>query len=61
MNRVQGDPDRFWVYEVYDDQAAFTAHRDSEVMAAAGPVFGELIADSEFVLGETVSAKGLPG
>ncbi|MFC9994196.1 hypothetical protein [Nocardia sp. NPDC127526] len=32
----------------------------SRVMAAAGPVFGELVAESEFLVGEPISAKGLP-
>jgi len=47
--------------ELYADRAALAAHGRSEAMAAATPVLGELIAESELTIGEPVSAKGLPG
>lgn len=37
------------------------AHRASEIHAAAIPVFTELIAASDFIIGEMLMAKGLGG
>ena len=59
VHRSRDDPLVFWTTEVYADEAAFAAHGASEVHAAATPIFGELIAASDFVVGETVMAKGL--
>jgi (4S)-4-hydroxy-5-phosphonooxypentane-2,3-dione isomerase len=61
VNRSTDDPHLFWVYELYADGDAFAAHSGSDAMAAAGPVLGELIADLELIVGEPLSAKGLPG
>jgi quinol monooxygenase YgiN len=61
VHRSTDDPDLFWVCELYADSEAFAAHSGSEAMAAATPVLGELIAESELTIGEPVSAKGLPG
>jgi hypothetical protein len=41
--------------------AAFSAHAASDVHAAAAPVFAELIAGSDVIIGETLMAKGLGG
>jgi hypothetical protein len=41
--------------------AAFAAHAASDVHAAAAPVFTELIAGSDVIIGETLMAKGLGG
>jgi quinol monooxygenase YgiN len=60
LNRSKDDPGLFWVCELYADDDAFAAHRDSDVMAAAAPAFGELIAEAELIVGEPVSAKGVP-
>ncbi len=49
----------FFTIEVYADNAAFTAHTSSEVHAAALPVFTELIAASDVMVGETLMAQGL--
>ena len=49
----------FWTTEVYADDTAFAAHSASEVHAAATPLFTELIARSDVMIGETVMAKGL--
>ena len=49
----------FWTTEVYADDAAFAAHSASKVHAAATPLFTELIARSDVMIGETVMAKGL--
>jgi quinol monooxygenase YgiN len=61
VHRSTDDPDLFWVCELYADRAALAAHGRSEAMAAATPMLGELIAESELTIGEPVSAKGLPG
>jgi autoinducer 2-degrading protein len=61
VHRSADDPDVFWTTEVYADDAAFAAHRATEVHAAAAPVFTELIAGADVIVGETVMAKGLGG
>ena len=61
VHRSPDDPHMFWTTEVYADDAAFAAHRASEVHAAASPVFTELIAASDVMIGETLMAKGLDG
>jgi (4S)-4-hydroxy-5-phosphonooxypentane-2,3-dione isomerase len=60
LNRAADDPELFWVYELYADDAAFAAHRDSAAMAAATPALAELIAEAEVIIGEPVAATGLP-
>jgi (4S)-4-hydroxy-5-phosphonooxypentane-2,3-dione isomerase len=59
MNRSKQDPNVFWIYELYADDAALGVHSGSEAMSKAAPAFGSLIADSELILGEPVQAKGL--
>lgn len=61
LHRSEDDPDLFWVCELYADSDAFAAHARSDAMAAATPVLGELIAESELIVGEPVSATGMPG
>jgi (4S)-4-hydroxy-5-phosphonooxypentane-2,3-dione isomerase len=61
IHRSKDDPDVFWTTEIYADDAAFAAHGASSVHAAAAPVFTELIAGSDVIIGETVLAKGLGG
>jgi (4S)-4-hydroxy-5-phosphonooxypentane-2,3-dione isomerase len=61
VNRSKDDPQVFWTTEIYADDAALAAHRSSEVHAAATPVFTELIAASDFLIGETLMGKGLGG
>jgi quinol monooxygenase YgiN len=61
LNRSKDDPNLFWVCELYADGDAFAAHSGSDAMAAATPVLGELIAESELIIGEPVSAAGKPG
>ena len=53
------NPAMFWTTEIYADDAAFAAHRATEVHAAAEPVFTELIAGADVTIGETVMATGL--
>ncbi len=60
LHRSKDDPGLFWVSELYADDDAFAAHSGSEAMAAATPALAELIAESELIIGEPVSAKGMP-
>jgi (4S)-4-hydroxy-5-phosphonooxypentane-2,3-dione isomerase len=59
VHRSRDDPQVFWTTEIYADEAAFTAHSGSEIHAAATPIFTELIAKSDVMVGETLMAKGL--
>ena len=61
VHRSKEDPHAFWTTEVYADEAAFAAHSSSDVHAAASPVFTELIATSDVMIGQTLMAKGLGG
>jgi quinol monooxygenase YgiN len=61
VHRSKDDPNVFWTTEVYADDDAFAAHSASDVHAAAAPVFGDLIAAADVMVGETVMAKGLDG
>jgi (4S)-4-hydroxy-5-phosphonooxypentane-2,3-dione isomerase len=61
LHRSKDDPHVFWTTEVYADDAAFAAHSASEVHAAASPVFTELIAAADVLIGETLIATGLGG
>jgi len=60
LHRSRDDPGLFWVSELYADDDAFAAHRESAAMAAATSALGELIAEAELIIGEPVSAKGVP-
>lgn len=59
LHRSSDNPDMFWTTELYADDAAFAAHRASDVHAAATPVFTELIATADITVGETLMAKRL--
>ena len=61
VHRSTADPQVFWTTEVYADEDAFAVHGASEVHAAASPVFTELIAAADVMVGETLMAKGLTG
>jgi autoinducer 2-degrading protein len=61
LHRSKDDPHVFWTTEVYAADAAFAAHSASEVHAAASPVFTELIAAADVLIGETLIATGLSG
>ena len=61
VHRSTDDPQVFWTTEVYADEEAFAAHSASEVHAAASPVFTELIAAADVLIGETLIATGLGG
>ena len=59
VHRSKDDPDVFWTTEIYADDAAFAAHGASEAHIDAAPVFTELIARSDVLIGETLMAEGL--
>jgi autoinducer 2-degrading protein len=61
LHRSKDDPHVFWTTEIYADDAAFAAHAASHVHAAAAPVFTEIIAAADVIIGETLLAKGLGG
>ena len=61
VHRSNDDPHVFWTTEVYASDDAFAAHSASKVHAAASPVFTELIAAADVMVGETLMAKGLGG
>ncbi len=60
LHRSKDDPDLFWVSELYANEDAFAAHSKSDAMAAATPTLAGLIAEAELIIGEPVSAKGVP-
>jgi (4S)-4-hydroxy-5-phosphonooxypentane-2,3-dione isomerase len=57
LHQSRDDPHVFWTTEIYADDAAFSAHGASDVHAAAAPVFAELIAKADVMIGETIMAK----
>jgi quinol monooxygenase YgiN len=59
VQRSSDDPDLFWTYELSADHAAFALHGSSEVHAAATPVFSDLIADADVVVGEYITGKDI--
>jgi (4S)-4-hydroxy-5-phosphonooxypentane-2,3-dione isomerase len=59
LHRSKDNPYMFWTTELYADDAAFEAHRASDVHAAATPVFTEVIATADVTIGETLMAKRL--
>ena len=59
LHRSKDDPHVFRTTEIYADDAALAAHGASDTHAAAAPVFTELIARADVMLGETLMAKGL--
>ena len=61
LHRSTDDLNVFWTTEVYAADAAFAAHSASGVHAAAAPVFTELIAAADVLIGETLLATGLGG
>ena len=61
VHRSKDDPYVFWTTEVYADADAFAAHSASGAHAATSPVFTELIAAADVMIGETLMAKGLGG
>jgi (4S)-4-hydroxy-5-phosphonooxypentane-2,3-dione isomerase len=59
LQRSNDDPNVFWTSELYADEASFELHRSSDIHAASTPVFTELIAEAEVIIGEAVTGKGL--
>jgi (4S)-4-hydroxy-5-phosphonooxypentane-2,3-dione isomerase len=59
VQRSNDDPQVFWTSEIYADESAFEAHSGTDIHAAATPVFTDLIAESDVVIGEALMGKGL--
>jgi (4S)-4-hydroxy-5-phosphonooxypentane-2,3-dione isomerase len=57
VHRSKDDPHVFWTTEAYADDDGFAAHSASEVHAAASPVFTELIAAADIIIGERYDTK----
>jgi quinol monooxygenase YgiN len=58
VQQSKDDRHLFWTSELYADDAAFALHSSSEAHAAATPVFTEVIADADVMVGEAVMGKG---
>ncbi len=60
LHRDLGEEDAVWMYELYTDAGAATAHGQSEAMRRATGEWGELLAaPPEIVFAAPVRAKGL--
>ncbi|MEV0826685.1 putative quinol monooxygenase [Nonomuraea rubra] len=59
LQRSTDDPDQFWVSELYADENAFAAHRDSQALAAAGPALMAAITETEVLVGAPILTKGV--
>ncbi len=58
VQQSKDDRHLFWTSELYADEAAFELHGSTEAHAAATPMFTEVIADAEVIVGEAVLGKG---
>jgi quinol monooxygenase YgiN len=56
---VRGDPERVLLYEIYDDPAAFDAHRDTAHFARFDAASGPLVASKTVIAGDLVCAGGV--
>jgi quinol monooxygenase YgiN len=60
MHETADDPDTVVSYELFADDAALAAHRDSAVVASAMPRLNELVAEGSFRRLDPALATGLP-
>jgi quinol monooxygenase YgiN len=60
MHEAADDPDVVVSYELFSDEAALAAHRDSPVVAAVMPRLQALVAESSFRRLAPALATGLP-
>ena len=51
------DPTRFFVYEIYDDEAAFEVHRNSPHSAIARERIKDLLAERELTIWSRIDGK----
>jgi quinol monooxygenase YgiN len=61
MHEAADDPDVVVSYELFADDAALAAHRDSAVVASVMPRLNALIAEGSFRRLDPTFATGLPG
>ena len=61
MHEAADDPDVVVSYELFADEAALAAHRDSAVVAAVIPRLNALVAERSFRRLDPTLATGLPG
>jgi len=61
MHEAADDPDVVVSYELFADEAALAAHRDSAVVAAVMPRLNALVAERSFRRLDPTLATGLPG
>jgi len=61
MHEAGDDPDVVVSYELFADEAALAAHRDSAVVAAVMPRLNALVAERSFRRLDPTLATGLPG
>jgi len=60
MHEAADDPDVVVSYELFADEAALAAHRDSAVVAAVMPRLNALVAERSFRRLDPTLATGLP-
>jgi len=60
MHEAADDPDTVVSYELFADEAALSAHRDSAVVASVMPRLNELVAEGSFRRLDPAFATGLP-
>jgi quinol monooxygenase YgiN len=60
MHEAADDPDVVVSYELFADEAALAAHRDSAVVASVMPRLNALIAEGSFRRLDPTLATGLP-
>jgi len=61
LHRMQDDPDVFFFYELFTDEDALEAHRNSDAMKAAAPVYGPLVKQGEGMLADVMRAIRVKG
>ena len=61
MHEAADDPDVVVSYELFADEAALAAHRDSPVVASVMPRLNALIVEGSFRRLDPTLATGLPG
>jgi quinol monooxygenase YgiN len=59
LNQANDDPNVYWFYELYTDDAALGAHSGSDAMKQLMGGLGDIIAGAEMIVGKTVAGKGL--
>ena len=61
LHRANDNPDVFWFYELYTDEAALGAHSSSDAMKEMfGSLAGLLEGRAELIVSTPVGGKGLP-